>query len=65
MGGQAAGVDPRRQPGGVADEVFAGMARVVVGEQPEPAPAAAVFLAAVDAGELERSGSPAATPTPP
>ncbi|MFC1415434.1 hypothetical protein [Streptacidiphilus cavernicola] len=42
-------------PVAVADEVFTGMARVTVGEQPEPGPAAAVFLAAVDAGELERT----------
>ena len=42
-------------PAAVADEVFTGMARVAVGEQPEPGPAAAAFLSAVDAGELERT----------
>lgn len=36
-------------------EVFEGMARVVVGQQPDPGPAASAFLAAVDAGELERT----------
>lgn len=33
---------------------FEGLARVAVGEQPDPGPAAAKFLAAIDAGELER-----------
>ncbi|MEV7936606.1 hypothetical protein AB0O82_10725 [Kitasatospora sp. NPDC088264] len=32
-----------------------GAARVVIGEEPEPGPAAAAFLAALDAGELERA----------
>ncbi|REE61440.1 hypothetical protein BX257_4018 [Streptomyces sp. 3212.3] len=37
----------------VKDE-FDGLARVVVGELPDPGPAAAAFLGAIDAGELER-----------
>jgi hypothetical protein len=37
----------------VTDE-FDGLARVVVGEAPDPGPAAAAFLSAIDAGELER-----------
>ncbi|MEU6318097.1 hypothetical protein [Streptomyces sp. NPDC047009] len=37
----------------VKDE-FDGLARVVVGEAPDPGPAAAAFLSAIDAGELER-----------
>ncbi|WP_406200059.1 hypothetical protein OH807_18485 [Kitasatospora sp. NBC_01560] len=32
-----------------------GAARVVIGEEPDPGPAAAAFLAALDAGELERA----------
>jgi hypothetical protein len=34
---------------------FEGLARVVVGVLPDPGPAAAAFLSAIDAGELERS----------
>jgi hypothetical protein len=37
------------------DVRFEGVARVSVGELPEPGPAAAVFLAAIDPGELERA----------
>ncbi|MFF3516115.1 hypothetical protein [Streptomyces sp. NPDC002573] len=37
----------------VKDE-FDGLARVVVGEAPDPGPAAAAFLGAIDACELER-----------
>ncbi|MET8956712.1 hypothetical protein ACWEQN_35835 [Streptomyces sp. NPDC004129] len=33
---------------------FEGLARVVVGVPPDPGPAAAGFLSAIDAGELER-----------
>lgn len=36
------------------DTRFEGMARVSVAESPDPGPAAAVFLAAIDAEELER-----------
>ncbi|MEV4557197.1 hypothetical protein AB0K51_09380 [Kitasatospora sp. NPDC049285] len=32
-----------------------GTARVAIGEEPDPGPAAAAFLAAIDAGELERA----------
>ncbi|MFF7586751.1 hypothetical protein ACFZCK_04560 [Kitasatospora purpeofusca] len=32
-----------------------GAARVVIGDEPDPGPAAAAFLAALDAGELERA----------
>lgn len=35
--------------------VFDGMARVVVGERPDPGPAAAAFLDAIDAGQLEKA----------
>ena len=38
-----------------AGSEFDGYARVVVGEQPDPGPAAAVFLAAIDPGELEKA----------
>ncbi|WP_327349662.1 hypothetical protein OG772_20485 [Streptomyces sp. NBC_01321] len=38
----------------VKDE-FDGLARVAVGVSPDPGPAAAVFLSAIDAGELERN----------
>ncbi|WP_180685915.1 hypothetical protein [Streptomyces gossypiisoli] len=34
---------------------FAGLARVSVADVPDPGPAAAVFLAAIDAEELERA----------
>ncbi|MFF4761088.1 hypothetical protein [Streptomyces sp. NPDC001292] len=34
---------------------FEGLARVVVGVPPDPGPAAAAFLSAIDAGELEKS----------
>ncbi|WP_164835786.1 hypothetical protein [Actinacidiphila soli] len=37
----------------VKDE-FDGLARVVVGVDPDPGPAAAAFLSAIDASELER-----------
>jgi hypothetical protein len=33
---------------------FEGLAHVVVGDPPDPGPAAAAFLGALDAGELER-----------
>ncbi|MFH8772014.1 hypothetical protein [Streptomyces sp. NPDC017958] len=33
---------------------FEGLAHVVVGDPPDPGPAAAAFLDAIDAGELER-----------
>ncbi|MET7524709.1 MULTISPECIES: hypothetical protein [Streptomyces] len=38
----------------VTDE-FDGLARVAVGVDPDPGPAAAAFLSAIDAGELERN----------
>ncbi|MFB7312660.1 hypothetical protein [Streptomyces sp. NPDC056192] len=41
----------------VKDE-FDGLARVVVGVSPNPGPAAATFLSAIDAGELERNAWP-------
>lgn len=34
--------------------LFEGLARIAIGEQPDPGPAAAHFLAAIDAAELER-----------
>lgn len=34
---------------------YEGMTRVVVGEQPDPGPAAAAFLAAIDAEALEKA----------
>ncbi|MEU3340410.1 hypothetical protein [Streptomyces sp. NPDC006668] len=36
-------------------ENFEGLAHVVIGDPPDPGPAAAAFLGAIDAGELERS----------
>ncbi|MFI6009082.1 hypothetical protein ACQEVG_06780 [Streptomyces sp. CA-135486] len=36
------------------ETIFEGMARVAVADVPDPGPAAAVFLAAIDAAELER-----------
>ncbi|MEU3787587.1 hypothetical protein [Streptomyces sp900129855] len=33
---------------------FEGLAHVVVGDPPDPGPAAAAFLSAIDAGELQR-----------
>jgi hypothetical protein len=42
-------LDPR-----VKDE-FGGLARVLVGVAPDPGPAAAAFLGAIDPGELERA----------
>ncbi|MFI6948023.1 hypothetical protein [Streptomyces sp. NPDC050422] len=38
----------------IKDE-FDGLARVVVGVPPDPGPAAAAFLSAINAGELERN----------
>ncbi|MFF4051939.1 hypothetical protein ACFYZ5_35385 [Streptomyces chartreusis] len=38
-----------------AETVFEGLARVSVADAPDPGPAAAVFLAAIDAEELERT----------
>ncbi len=38
-----------------ASDEWAGLARVSVGEPPDPGPAAAAFLRAIDAGELERA----------
>ncbi|MFE4421309.1 hypothetical protein [Streptomyces sp. NPDC056817] len=37
-----------------AKDDFEGLARVVVGVPPDPGPAAAAFLSAIDAGELEK-----------
>ncbi len=42
-------------PGDWAETVFEGLARVSVAEAPDPGPAAAAFLAAIDAEELERT----------
>ena len=36
-------------------EDFEGLAHVVIGDPPDPGPAAAAFLSAIDAGELERN----------
>ncbi|WP_435270101.1 hypothetical protein [Streptomyces sp. 1222.5] len=41
--------------GDYVDSVFEGLARVSVADMPDPGPAAAVFLSAIDAEELERS----------
>jgi hypothetical protein len=41
--------------GDYAESVFEGLARVAVADMPEPGPAAAVFLSAIDAEELERT----------
>ncbi|MFJ2202698.1 hypothetical protein [Streptomyces violaceusniger] len=41
--------------GDYAESTFGGLARVSVADMPDPGPAAAVFLSAVDAEELERS----------
>ncbi|MBC9724957.1 hypothetical protein [Streptomyces sp. TRM68367] len=41
--------------GDYAETVFEGLARVSVADASDPGPAAAVFLAAIDAEELERS----------
>ncbi|MFF4504831.1 hypothetical protein [Streptomyces sp. NPDC001401] len=38
----------------LAKDDFEGLAHVVVGDPPDPGPAAAAFLGAIDAGELER-----------
>lgn len=38
-----------------AGAVFEGAARVVVGVPPDPGPAAAAFLGAIDAGQLEKA----------
>ncbi len=38
-----------------ATEEWSGLARVSIGEPPDPGPAAAAFLAALDAAELERA----------
>ncbi|GAA3371202.1 hypothetical protein GCM10020367_20910 [Streptomyces sannanensis] len=42
-------------PSTTAQSVFEGEAWVVVGEQPDPGQAAAAFLAAIDAAELEKA----------
>ncbi|WP_326737048.1 hypothetical protein [Streptomyces sp. NBC_01022] len=62
---QVAGYDLRQRAGQPAELVlflsprvkdeFDGLARVVVGVPPDPGPAAAAFLSAIDAGELERN----------
>ncbi|MFK0106441.1 hypothetical protein [Streptomyces sp. NPDC091217] len=36
-------------------EDFEGLAHVVIGDPPDPGPAAAAFFGAIDAGELERN----------
>lgn len=41
--------------GDFAETVFDGLARVAVADASDPGPAAAVFLAAIDAEELERA----------
>ncbi|WP_330283583.1 hypothetical protein [Streptomyces sp. NBC_00588] len=41
--------------GDYAESTFEGFARVSVADMPDPGPAAAVFLSAIDAEELERS----------
>lgn len=41
--------------GDYVDAAFEGLARVAVADAPDPGPAAAVFLAAIDAEELERA----------
>ncbi|WP_033819789.1 hypothetical protein [Kitasatospora sp. MBT63] len=38
-----------------ASDGWEGLARVSIGEPPDPGPAAAAFLGAMDAGELERT----------
>jgi hypothetical protein len=58
------GYELRRHAGGPAElllflsplvkDEFDGLARVVVGVAPDPGPAAAAFLSAIDASELER-----------
>ncbi|MFI1163257.1 hypothetical protein ACH4UM_06515 [Streptomyces sp. NPDC020801] len=42
-------------PGDYAESTFEGLTRVSVADMPDPGPAAAVFLSAIDAEELERS----------
>ncbi|MFJ3248459.1 hypothetical protein [Streptomyces sp. NPDC086782] len=39
----------------LSKDTFEGLARIVVGVPPDPGPAAAAFLGAIDAGELEKS----------
>ncbi|MFE2578867.1 hypothetical protein [Streptomyces sp. NPDC059378] len=61
---QVSGYSLRQQAGQPAELVlfltplgkdeFEGLARVAVGVPPDPGPAAAAFLSAIDAGELER-----------
>ncbi|MGW3246577.1 hypothetical protein [Streptomyces sp. NPDC001070] len=61
---QVSGYELRHYAGGPAElmlrlspvvkDEFDGLARVVVGVDPDPGPAAAAFLSALDAGELER-----------
>ncbi|GHE80196.1 hypothetical protein GCM10014715_39470 [Streptomyces spiralis] len=53
---QAAGAPPVLvlQMSQLVKDDFEGLARVVIGDPPDPGPAAAAFLAAIDAGELER-----------
>lgn len=41
--------------GEYVEATFEGLARVAVADAPDPGPAAAVFLAAIDAEELERA----------
>ncbi|WP_392749463.1 hypothetical protein [Streptomyces sp. LN590] len=62
---QVSGYDLRQRAGQPAELVlflspvvkdeFDGLARVAVGVSPDPGPAAAAFLSAIDAGELERN----------
>lgn len=64
ISGQVSGYELRQHAGGPAElllylsplvkDEFDGLARVVVGVPPDPGPAAAAFLSAIEAGELER-----------
>ncbi|MER6075910.1 hypothetical protein ABT187_45635 [Streptomyces sp. NPDC001817] len=53
---QVAGMAPMLvlQMSPLVKEDFEGLAHVVIGDPPAPGPAAAAFLGAIDAGELER-----------
>ncbi|MEU6511889.1 hypothetical protein [Streptomyces sp. NPDC046942] len=53
---QAAGMAPVLilQMSSLVEEDFEDLAHVVIGDPPDPGPAAAAFLGAIDAGELER-----------
>ncbi|MET7295369.1 hypothetical protein ABZS79_25065 [Streptomyces griseoloalbus] len=42
-------------PGDYAESTFEGLTRISLADMPAPGPAAAVFLSAIDAEELERS----------